>query len=583
MIQVLVNVLDSAAEVISIATRKGLVELKPNPTGGTMPMEFVGAGQFRPVGNDLQGSWSYWRLLNDGVTSEKADVFEACAGLRYTMRLRHVMYVDRDGPCGDITSALTAVANNVRANTKAMRTALRAASVTIQSASFVLGGVYASEFGKDGVDVPTGKSLVAIDFAVVVVGSEACILGCTDGEPFEVVFPAEPCPAVLLCTDGLEDGYVPTWNGSEWVGEAGGGGGGGTGDVTGPASSVSNNFASFNGITGKTIKDSGLNAASFDAAGSAAAAQAAAIAASAQRASNLSDLASASTARTNLGLGTLATQSGTFSGTSSGTNTGDQDLSGYQTIAALAGSVRAVALTGLSLATSQVIAATDSVIQAFGYLQAQITALTLTVGGKLTAASNLSDLASASTARTNLGLGTAAVVDTGTGATNVPTITDADARYAALNAPSFLTYSGGSQAYGVNTLAAVNSTTFTFPSTGLYHVQYAITHDANATTTGAVFGVAGTAVFDYLNFTVIYRVDTTTAGRTGYSAFSFFSAGATGLTASSSFATTNNRVSVDIWINVTTVGTVSLLAASEVVVANGITVTAVTGFMKKEA
>ena len=42
---------------------------------------------------------------------------------------------------------------------------------------------------------------------------------------------------------------------------------------------------------------------------------------------NLSDIPNPSTARTNLGLGTLATQSGTFSGNSSGTNTGDQTIS----------------------------------------------------------------------------------------------------------------------------------------------------------------------------------------------------------------------------------------------------------------
>lgn len=72
---------------------------------------------------------------------------------------------------------------------------------------------------------------------------------------------------------------------------AGGGGGGGTGDFVGPASAVDSNFVLFDGTTGKLGKDSGVNAASFDAAGAAAAAQAAAIAASQPLDSDLSAIA----------------------------------------------------------------------------------------------------------------------------------------------------------------------------------------------------------------------------------------------------------------------------------------------------
>ena len=96
-------------------------------------------------------------------------------------------------------------------------------------------------------------------------------------------------------------------------------------------------------------------------------------------ASNLSDLNNAGTARTNLGLGTAAVLD-------TGTSNGDIVLLDATGLPAVDGS--------------------------------QLTGVTGTDATKLAIANNLSDLNNAGTARTNLGLGTAAVLTAGTGANN---------------------------------------------------------------------------------------------------------------------------------------------------------------------
>jgi hypothetical protein len=129
--------------------------------------------------------------------------------------------------------------------------------------------------------------------------------------------------------------------------------------------------------------------------------------------------------------------------------------------------VRAVVLTGLSLATNAVISATDTVLSAFGKLQAQITANLSTLTSHTSDTSNPH-----ATTKAQVGLGNVADVDT-TNASNIASGTLSDSRLSSAVTKQGNTFNGASQLVQLDAsakLPAVDGSNLTnlpiSPSTG---------------------------------------------------------------------------------------------------------------------
>ncbi len=100
-------------------------------------------------------------------------------------------------------------------------------------------------------------------------------------------------------------------------------------------------------------------------------------------------LLDAAAMRTAAGLGTLATQSGTFSGTSSGTNTGDQDLSGYATKAGTLAQFAATTSAQLAGVLSDETGSGSAVFSASPTLTGTVMVAAITATGLITTATGV--------------------------------------------------------------------------------------------------------------------------------------------------------------------------------------------------
>jgi len=144
--------------------------------------------------------------------------------------------------------------------------------------------------------------------------------------------------------------------------------------------------------------------------------------------------------------------------------------------------------------------------------------------------------------------------------------------------PSFINYTGGNQATTNTALADVHSSAgWDNIAPGFYEFQIYVLYNANATTTGARFSINGTVTQDFFSLLISYSTANTDRSTFQTSAFDG------GATAISSVATTANNAILTGNINVTVLGNLRLRFSTEIITTTTITVTSVTGYLRRIA
>jgi hypothetical protein len=177
MIAELIDVLNVAAGTLPVDTRHGWAQIVAG-----QPAVHTGGGQWVPVANDLNGTWSYIRI-NGQARVEPTDIGEPCSGVRVRLPFRLVALLNRS-ECAELPGLLVQTAGSIRQARRQFVTASGAYQVVLSNILWQIDDFVNQEFQPTPI-VPSDRVLVALDIIMEVDGREDCFEVC--GELTDVV------------------------------------------------------------------------------------------------------------------------------------------------------------------------------------------------------------------------------------------------------------------------------------------------------------------------------------------------------------------------------------------------------------